>query len=266
LGGGGIYAAGITDGADITFTLSRSLVSGNTAPDGAEVAYESNGSSVVTTAYNLFGHSGLTTAEAIAGLTPAASDITATSDGSEPTALAAILEPTLQNNGGPTRTQNLVPGSPAIDAAPADANCPATDQRGESRPRGTACDIGAVEFEAGFTFSGFFAPVNNPPVFNTVKAGQGVPVKFSLDGDQGLVIFDAEYPQSWQITCDTTAPVDDITTTTVTTGGSSLTYEPSTAEYIYVWKTDKAWAGTCRQFLMKLTDGSQHVANFQFTK
>lgn len=91
-------------------------------------------------------------------------------------------------------------------------------------------------------------------------------MKFSLDGDQGLVIFDAEYPQSRQITCDTTAPVDDITTTTVTTGGSSLTYDPSTAEYVYVWKTDKAWAGTCRQFLMKLTDGSQHVANFQFTK
>ncbi|MEZ4660463.1 MAG: choice-of-anchor Q domain-containing protein [Caldilineaceae bacterium] len=50
----------------------------------------------------------------------------------------------LQNNGGPTPTHALLPGSPAIDAA---ANCPATDQRGLARPQGAACDIGA--FEAG---------------------------------------------------------------------------------------------------------------------
>jgi len=38
-----------------------------------------------------------------------------------------------------------VPGSPAVDAAPADADCPATDQRGNPRPQGGGCDIGAVE-------------------------------------------------------------------------------------------------------------------------
>ena len=48
----------------------------------------------------------------------------------------------LQNNGGPTPTQALLTGSPAIDAG---ANCPATDQRGLPRPQGPACDIGAFE-------------------------------------------------------------------------------------------------------------------------
>ena len=57
----------------------------------------------------------------------------------------------LQNNGGPTETHALLPGSPAMDAGDNEA-CPATDQRGVERPQGLACDIGAYEFEpADFT-------------------------------------------------------------------------------------------------------------------
>jgi hypothetical protein len=50
----------------------------------------------------------------------------------------------LQNNGGPTLTMAPLPGSPAINAGD-NASCPATDQRGVSRPQGGICDIGAVE-------------------------------------------------------------------------------------------------------------------------
>jgi hypothetical protein len=50
----------------------------------------------------------------------------------------------LSNNGGPTLTHALLPGSPAIDAAD-DALCPATDQRGVTRPQGAGCDIGSYE-------------------------------------------------------------------------------------------------------------------------
>ncbi len=55
----------------------------------------------------------------------------------------------LQNNGGPTETMALGPGSAAIDAAN-DAICAAApvnnlDQRGIARPQGAHCDIGAVE-------------------------------------------------------------------------------------------------------------------------
>jgi CSLREA domain-containing protein len=55
---------------------------------------------------------------------------------------------TLANNGGPTQTQALLPGSPALNAA---GNCPppATDQRGVSRPQGSACEIGAFECQTG---------------------------------------------------------------------------------------------------------------------
>jgi uncharacterized repeat protein (TIGR01451 family) len=58
----------------------------------------------------------------------------------------------LQDNGGPTFTRALLPGSEALDmgndgAAPGSgfSACEADDQRGVSRPQGTACDIGAFE-------------------------------------------------------------------------------------------------------------------------
>jgi CSLREA domain-containing protein len=50
----------------------------------------------------------------------------------------------LMDNGGPTETEALLPGSPAIDAATRDG-CPQDDQRGVARPRGAGCDIGAYE-------------------------------------------------------------------------------------------------------------------------
>jgi CSLREA domain-containing protein/uncharacterized repeat protein (TIGR02543 family) len=51
----------------------------------------------------------------------------------------------LANNGGPTETHALLPGSPAIDAVPLASCTVSTDQRGVLRPQGAACDIGAFE-------------------------------------------------------------------------------------------------------------------------
>ena len=50
----------------------------------------------------------------------------------------------LSDNGGSTWTHALLPGSPALDAGD-DLACPATDQRGVTRPQGSHCDIGAFE-------------------------------------------------------------------------------------------------------------------------
>jgi len=52
----------------------------------------------------------------------------------------------LQDNGGPTDTHALPAGSPAIDAGDGSA-CPATDQRGTTRPQLAGCDIGAFELD-----------------------------------------------------------------------------------------------------------------------
>ena len=114
-----------------------------------------------------------------------------------------------------------------------------------------------------FSFAGFFPPVDNPPTINTVKAGSAIPVKFSLGGNQGLNILAPGSPTSQQIACNSQAPIDAIEST-VTAGGSSLSYDPSTDQYVYVWKTGKSWAGTCRQLDVQLSDGSHHVADFEF--
>ena len=68
------------------------------------------------------------------------------------TGIDPLLGP-LADNGGPTKTHALLAGSPALDKAD-NAICPATDQRGATRPEdgngdGTAaCDVGAFELEA----------------------------------------------------------------------------------------------------------------------
>jgi predicted extracellular nuclease len=113
-----------------------------------------------------------------------------------------------------------------------------------------------------YNFSGFFQPVDNLPVFNVTKAGNSIPIKFSLDGFQGMDIFLNGYPLSRQIACDSSAPLGNVEQT-VNAGGSSLSYDMSADQYVYVWKTSKPWAGTCRQFIMILKDGSIHIANFK---
>jgi len=56
----------------------------------------------------------------------------------------------LADNGGPTQTHALLPGSVAIDAAivctDVGGSTVSTDQRGIFRPQGAACDVGAYEF------------------------------------------------------------------------------------------------------------------------
>jgi len=118
-------------------------------------------------------------------------------------------------------------------------------------------------FADSYPWSGFFSPVDNLPTVNSVNAGRAIPVKFSLGGDQGLDVFEVDYPRSQQIACDSSAPLDGVEET-LTAGGSSLAYDAASDRYTYVWKTEKAWAGTCRQLVLRFDDGSFQRANFKF--
>lgn len=131
-------------------------------------------------------------------------------------------------------------------------------------PRGFTSLPGATECtSAFFNFSGFLQPVDNLPALNQIKAGQAIPVKFSLGGDQGLNILASGSPSSVKIVCDGSAAIDVIEQT-VTAGSSSLSYDATTDIYTYVWKTEKSWVGTCRQLTVTLTDGTVHEAHFKF--
>ncbi len=119
-----------------------------------------------------------------------------------------------------------------------------------------------------YDFDGFFSPIDNPDVLNRAKAGSAIPVKFSLDGDQGLDIFAEEggssFPRSGPIPCDSTDPVDAVEQT-VSASSSGLTYDAATDLYTYVWKTRRDWTG-CRQLVVRFDDGKEYTANFKFTR
>ena len=83
----------------------------------------------------------------------------------------------LADNGGPTQTHALAFGSPAIDAAT--GGCPGTDQRGEGRPGGAECDLGAYEAASFFGFISsstfcYYSPDSNYVAAHSLQAGTQV--------------------------------------------------------------------------------------------
>jgi hypothetical protein len=137
--GGGILSVG-------PLSMGSCLITGNTSGESAGVEFVVYRAPLENLGYNVLGHNGLTSAQAFGYPTPNASDVLCTSDGGNPQPLASILSPTLANNGGYGMTHALVPGSPAIDIAPATGVYPATDQRGVSRPLGAGLDAGSFEW------------------------------------------------------------------------------------------------------------------------
>ena len=71
----------------------------------------------------------------------------------------------LGDYGGPTLTMALLSGSPAIDGGNT-ATAPATDQRGRSRPYGTAADIGAFESSPPFIVEGKISGSTDVVIFS----------------------------------------------------------------------------------------------------
>ncbi len=75
-------------------------------------------------------------------------------------------------------------------------------------------------------------------------------------------IHDLHFQESRQKkNCDAAAAVE--LEQTLTAGNSSLSYDASSDQYTYVWKTDSSWAGTCRQLVIQLNDGTVHRASFR---
>jgi trimeric autotransporter adhesin len=122
-----------------------------------------------------------------------------------------------------------------------------------------------------YKFDGFRSPVDNPgtsatPVFNSAKAGQSIPVKFSLFGNQGLDIIAGGNPKVTSVNCVTSATVDPIEEYATSTANGGLTYDATANQYNYVWKTQSTYANKCFKFDLVLKDGTSHVAFFKFLK
>jgi hypothetical protein len=115
---------------------------------------------------------------------------------------------------------------------------------------------------SAINFSGFFVPVRNMPVVNVVTAGTAVPLRFSLGGSLGLQVLQPGSPISMQVQCGSDALRNTIEAGSTPPTGTGLSLLGYT--YTYVWRTNAAWAGTCRKFVLTLIDGSTHEAMFLF--
>lgn len=164
--------------------------------------------------------------------------------------------PAATDDGGTvTVVTNPVSGS-VFAVGTTTVNVTATDGSGNT-------DTGSFTVTVLHNFSGFLQPVDELPTVNLVSAGQAVPVKFSLSGNKGLSIFATGYPASSEVPCAATEP-GSVIEDTVSAGGSSLSYNATADVYSYIWKTNKVWKGTCRILVLKLNDGSSHIAKFRF--
>src|SRR5262249_47904347 len=138
-------------------TVSNSTISGNTANVGGGIYSYAGGVNLRNTI--LAGNTGYAP-DLFGPLTSSGYNLignTSGGSGYAPTDLLNVnpLLGPLANNGGPTLTHALLPGSPALDAGD-NTGAPAFDQRGPGFPRivGGTIDIGAFEVQ----------PINRPPV------------------------------------------------------------------------------------------------------
>ena len=118
-----------------------------------------------------------------------------------------------------------------------------------------------VTYSVSYSFDGFFWPVKNPPKVNKWKAGVPVPIRFSLGGFRGPRPEADGYPRSTRCGGGDTEVV-----ARAAKKKPVFNYVRGRDQYVLIWKTDKKWAGSCREFVLKLDDGSVHSALFEFAK
>lgn len=124
----------------------------------------------------------------------------------------------------------------------------------------TTVTHGYTVVDEPFGFDGFLGSIEDGSV---VRAGDAIPIAFSLGGDRGLDVLLDGSPGSVRVDCAHSGEP---------TGGEpaeswqdrGLTYNSSTGRYVFKWQTHAAWAGTCRSLLLTLADGSVHRLTVRF--
>ncbi len=113
----------------------------------------------------------------------------------------------------------------------------------------------------GWTLSGFYAPVDMANVWNVLKGGSTVPLKFEVfAGLTELIDTSIVAPlRATEVSC-TAGQADDVEL--VATGGTVLRYDTTEGQFIYNWQSPKK-PGYCYVVTVTTTDGSTLSANFR---
>lgn len=114
-----------------------------------------------------------------------------------------------------------------------------------------------------WTLNGFYQPVDNGNIYNTVKSGSTVPLKWEIfAGPAELTDTSATSLSVAPVACGT-YPEDAVEETITNTGNTTLRYDTTTGQFIYNWSTPTYSAGKCFKVTMKTTDGSNLTAYFK---
>ena len=132
-----------------------------------------------------------------------------------------------------------------------------TDRAGNSASK-------SVSYSVAYDFDGFLWPLSNPPKVNRWKAGVPVPVRFSLGSYRGRVPVAAGYPKVVPVACGAGAQLSGVQRARGSWKKRSSGASRHRSTHTFLWKTEKKWAGSCRQFVLKLDDGSVRRADFEF--
>ena len=142
------------------------------------------------------------------------------------------------------------------DGAPLDTSTPgahaftvlARDGAGNE----TTVTHGYTVTESVLAFKGFFGPIHNGSI---VRAGDAIPIVFSLGGYGGLNVLADGSPSSVRVDCRHPGQATG-GERALSKSGRGLRFNRSTGHYVFTWQTKSAWAGTCRTFVLDLRDGS----------
>jgi DNA-binding beta-propeller fold protein YncE len=145
-----------------------------------------------------------------------------------------------------------VPDGDALDTATAGAHSFTVVAR-DGAGHETTVTHGYTVAESLLGFKGFLGPTHDGSV---VRAGDAIPIIFALSGHHSVNDVLAQgSPTSVRVDCDDPGEP---------TGGEpaesqfdrGLTFNRWTGHYVFTWQTERAWAGTCRTFVLGLSDGS----------
>jgi hypothetical protein len=126
----------------------------------------------------------------------------------------------------------------------------ATDENGKTTTT-------SAQYQAIYAFGGFEAPVDASGAINDARAGDGIALKFSLSGDQGLNVISK---RTWQpASCADWSP-----TASATSADGKLSYSASTDRYRDIVTTSAAWKGTCRILRVQFADSITREVRVSF--
>jgi hypothetical protein len=110
---------------------------------------------------------------------------------------------------------------------------------------------------------------NNTDVWNTVKGGSTVPLKFNVYAGtvEKTNTSDIQgFTANKLATCSAAGAVDDTVDYFLTTGGTSLRYDTTAKQFIQNWQTPKVSNDTCYRATVKFADNSTISAFFKLKK